>query len=161
MGRSGIGEIPERNRGRLCYRLLRRSGRMATKNPSGVAQLAEQLTVNQWVVGSSPTPGATQHPHRVEAQASALLGFGTVSGDRACSSVGQSSGLIIRRSWVRAPAGPRIRLRRNRSVGAGAPNSPRELFECVGQVFLQLGSRSADSRSMSSLEFATSRRRGT
>jgi len=31
----------------------------------------------------------------------------------------------------------------------------------VGQVFLQLGSRSADSRSMSSLEFATSRRRGT
>ena len=26
---------------------------------SGVAQLAEQLTVNQWVVGSSPTPGAS------------------------------------------------------------------------------------------------------
>ncbi|GEM_PF-3145936 len=25
---------------------------------SGVAQLAEQLTVNQWVAGSSPAPGA-------------------------------------------------------------------------------------------------------
>ena len=25
---------------------------------SGVAQLVEQLAVNQWVVGSSPTPGA-------------------------------------------------------------------------------------------------------
>ena len=30
---------------------------------SGVAQLAEQLTVNQWVVSSSLTPGAT--PHRL------------------------------------------------------------------------------------------------
>lgn len=25
---------------------------------SGIAQLAEQLTVNQWVAGSSPAPGA-------------------------------------------------------------------------------------------------------
>jgi hypothetical protein len=33
--------------------------------PSGVAQLAEQLTVNQWVVGSSPTPGASAATSKV------------------------------------------------------------------------------------------------
>ncbi len=35
------------------------SGPLVKTALSGVAQLAEQLTVNQWVVGSSPTPGAT------------------------------------------------------------------------------------------------------
>jgi hypothetical protein len=33
-------------------------------NPSGVAQLAEQRTVNPFVVGSSPTPGAIGNRYR-------------------------------------------------------------------------------------------------
>ncbi len=40
-------------------RWIRTSGAILVA-PSGVAQLAEQLTVNQWVVGSSPTPGAQE-----------------------------------------------------------------------------------------------------
>ena len=36
--------------------------------PSGVAQLAERRTVNQYVVGSSPTPGARRTQPRAVAQ---------------------------------------------------------------------------------------------
>ena len=35
-----------------------RRGDNLSVRPSGIAQLAEQLTVNQWVAGSSPAPGA-------------------------------------------------------------------------------------------------------
>ncbi len=36
----------------------------SVRSLSGVAQLAEQLTVNQLVVGSSPTPGAISSARR-------------------------------------------------------------------------------------------------
>ena len=38
--------------------------RLRAGKQSGVAQLAEQLTVNQWVVGSSPSPGAMETPEK-------------------------------------------------------------------------------------------------
>ncbi len=63
-GRRGPGRGPQRGRARLRY--LDSSGPPALANVcphvrSPVAQLAERLTVNQDVVGSSPTGGATQN----------------------------------------------------------------------------------------------------
>ena len=47
----------------LVLPCTRRAAYLRTTSPSGVAQLAERRTVNPFVVGSSPTPGATD-PHR-------------------------------------------------------------------------------------------------
>gem|GEM_PF-4496947 len=90
---------------------------------SRVAQLAEQPAVNRQVPSSSLGAGAQQPRYasfdvRAKRRAGAISyvgslgrfsdrnGLDSVAGTRGGSSAGQSSGLIIRRSWVRAPAAP-------------------------------------------------------
>src|SRR5689334_19857543 len=67
-----------------------------TPCPSEVAQLAERLTVNQNVVGSSPTLGAKP----VKAPSGRLV---RVPGDAAMGWVVTTPDLFISMSWVRAP----------------------------------------------------------
>jgi hypothetical protein len=54
-----------------CYTPAR--SRLSRANSSGVAQLAERLTVNQDVAGSSPAPGATNSAVNIAAISAKML----------------------------------------------------------------------------------------